>query len=171
MLLALTAVSCLALCVYGALHDIASLTIPNWVNGAIAALGLAALAISGVGLETAGWHLLVALIALVVSFALFAFGVFGGGDAKMIPALALWMGPAAITPFLFWMAVIGGAIALVGIAARYAPLPAGLPGWVHNTLSKGEGVPYGVAIAGGAIMTIPQSMLLGAALQTASFVY
>lgn len=170
-MLALIAAACLALCIYGALSDIATLTIPNWVNGAIAGLGACALIVSGIGLEAAGWHLLVAVIALVVSFALFAFGVFGGGDAKMIPALALWMGPDGIVPFLFYMAVIGGAIALVGVAARYAPLPAGLPNWVYNTLSKGEGVPYGVAIAGGALLTVPNSPLLGAALQTTGFVY
>ncbi|MCI4645435.1 MAG: prepilin peptidase [Hyphomonadaceae bacterium] len=160
MLLTLAAFAFLALCLFGALTDIASLTIPNWLNATIAALGVSALAVSGFELGTIGWHLGIAVLAFVASFALFTFGIFGGGDAKMIPAVALWMGPTAIVPFLFWMALVGGLLALIGTLAKYAPLPEGAPVWVSNTLSKGEGVPYGVAIAAGAFMGALQAPLL-----------
>lgn len=160
MLLTLAAFACLALCIYGALHDIATLTIPNWVNAAIAALGLSALIVAGLGWQASAWHVAIAALVLVVSFLLFSFGVYGGGDAKMIPAVALWMGPDAVITFIFWMAVAGGAIALVGTLARYAPLSADAPGWVSNALCKSEGVPYGVAIAIGAVIAAPQSPLL-----------
>lgn len=163
-MLTIAALACLALCIFAALHDVATLKIPNWVNASIAGLGLSALAVSGLPLGDMGWHLLVALIAFIVSFALFSFGVFGGGDAKMIPAVALWTGPVAIVPFLVWTAFIGGGIALVGLAARYAPLPEATPSWVTNTLSRGEGVPYGVAIAGGALLAAAHSPLLSAPL-------
>ena len=160
MLLTIAALAFFALCLFGALTDIASLTIPNWLNLTIAGLGLSALAVSGFGLETIGLHVGVALIAFIVSFVLFSFGVFGGGDAKMIPAVALWMGPDAIVHFLFWMALVGGLLALIGTLAKYAPLPEGAPVWVSNTLSKGEGVPYGVAICAGAFLGAAQAPLL-----------
>lgn len=167
MLLTIAALAFVALCLFGALTDIASLTIPNWLNLSIAGLGLSALAVSGLELSTIGWHLGVAVIAFVGSFLLFTFGVFGGGDAKMIPAVALWMGPVAIVPFLFWMALVGGLLALIGTLAKYAPLPEGAPVWVSNTLSKGEGVPYGVAICAGAIMGAMQSPLLAGSMSLA----
>ncbi|MEL6567521.1 MAG: prepilin peptidase [Pseudomonadota bacterium] len=161
-MLTFAALACLSLCIFAALHDVATLKIPNWVNASIAGLGISALAVSGLPLVDMGWHLLIGLIAFAISFALFSFGVFGGGDAKMIPAVALWMGPVAIVPFLVWTAFIGGGIALVGLAARYAPLPQTTPSWVTNTLSRGEGVPYGVAIAGGALLAAIHSPLLTA---------
>lgn len=160
MIVGLLACACLVLCIYGALTDIASLTIPNWVNGAIAGLGLLAIALSGLPLTEMGLYLLIGLIAFVISFALFSFGVYGGGDAKMIPAVALWLGPVGLAPFLLGMAFIGGGIALVGLCAKYAPLPQGSPAWVTNVLSKGEGLPYGVAIAGGALLAAVHSPLL-----------
>jgi len=163
-MLMLAATACLSLCIFAALHDVATLKIPNWVNASIAGLGLSALAVSGLPLADMGWHVLTGLIAFIISFGLFSFRVFGGGDAKMIPAVALWLGPVAIVPFLVWTAFIGGGIALLGLLARYAPLPEGAPNWVSNTLSRGEGVPYGVAIAGGALMAASHSPLLSAPL-------
>ncbi|MEM9740369.1 MAG: prepilin peptidase [Pseudomonadota bacterium] len=163
-MMTIAGLACLSLCIFAALHDVATLKIPNWLNATIAGLGLSALAVSGLPLTSIGWHGLVALIAFIVSFGLFSFGVFGGGDAKMIPAVALWMGPVAIVPFLVWTAFIGGGIALIGLAARYAPIPQAAPNWVANTLSRGEGVPYGVAIAGGALMAASHSPLLSAPL-------
>ncbi|MEM1105803.1 MAG: prepilin peptidase [Pseudomonadota bacterium] len=164
-MLSVAAFTFVLLCLFAACHDVATLKIPNWVNAALAGLGLSALAVSGLPWADLGAHLLVALAAFVASFALFSFGVFGGGDAKMIPAVALWMGPVAIVPFLVWMAFIGGGIALVGLAARYAPIPEGTPSWISNTLSRGDGVPYGVAIAGGAVMAAPYTPLFEPALQ------
>lgn len=170
MLLTVAALAFFALCLFGALTDIASLTIPNWLNATIAGLGLSALAVSGLDLSSIGWHFGVAVLAFVFSFLLFTFGVFGGGDAKMIPAVALWMGPDAMIPFLFWMALVGGLLALVGTLARYAPLPQNAPVWVSNTLSKGEGVPYGVAIAAGAVMGAIHSPLLSGAMNFTGFI-
>ena len=102
----------LALCVFAALHDINRLTIPNWLNLTLAALFIPAAFVSGLPLEILGGHLLAALCAFVIAFALFAFNIFGGGDAKMIPAVMLWIGPNAAMDFLFAMALAGGACAI-----------------------------------------------------------
>jgi len=150
----------LALCVFAAMHDVNRLTIPNWLNLTLAGLFVPAAVVSGLPLEMIGGHLLAGGLAFVIAFGLFAFRIFGGGDAKMIPAVVLWMGPAAAFPFAYWMALIGGACALVLlIGKRSVPVEA-VPGFMRAPFQPKGGVPYGVAIAGGAILAGSASPLL-----------
>ncbi|MEM7768586.1 MAG: prepilin peptidase [Pseudomonadota bacterium] len=156
MLILLTCLA-LSLCLYAALNDIATLTIPNWLNLSLVVLGLAALFIAGPGFEATVWHVTVALAALAISFVLFMLGVWGGGDAKMVPAVLLWIGPAGVLPFATWMVVSGGVLALILIVARRA-LPAERhPRFFAESLKPGAGAPYGVAIAAGTFMAMPAS--------------
>ena len=106
------------------------------------------------------WTLLSALTAFVVSVALFFGRVFGGGDAKMIPAVVLWVGPAGIPAFLFGTAIAGGVLAAIILPARFAA-PAGFATptrWA--SLQRGVGVPYGVAIVAGVLYALPHASLL-----------
>lgn len=145
------------LCAFACVKDMSSLTIPNWVNAGIA---LAFFPAAIVGLSTAAeitlgvfvWHLLVGLIVFIVCFILFSVGAFGGGDAKMIPAVALWMGPYGVAPFLFGIAIAGGALAMAVLFARKSIPEAFAPGFVRATLQEGEGIPYGIAITAGAVL-------------------
>lgn len=149
-----------ALCIYAALRDVETLTITNGLNAVIAFLFIPAVIIAAPGWNVAGAHLATGLAAFLISVLLFVFGVFGGGDAKMIPGVMLWLGPAAVMPFLMVMAVAGGILAfLVILARRMVPVRAA-PGFVHETMQAGNGVPYGVAIAAGAIWCAPLSPLL-----------
>lgn len=150
----------LALCVYAALRDVETLTITNGTNAAIAFLVLPALIIAAPGWDVAGGHLMAGAVAFVVSVLLFAFGVFGGGDAKMIPGVMLWLGPAAAMPFLMVMAVTGGVLALLVVLARRLVPVTAAPGFARETMAADNGVPYGVAIAAGAIYCAPLSPLL-----------
>lgn len=150
----------LVLCVYAAVRDIQTLTISNGLNAIIAFLFIPAVIITAPGWDIAGAHLLAGVAAFAVSILLFSFGVFGGGDAKMIPGVMLWLGPAATMPFITAMAVIGGALALTVILARRLVPAHAAPGFARETMQAGNGVPYGVAIAGGAVYAIPFSPLL-----------
>jgi prepilin peptidase CpaA len=150
----------LALCVYAALRDIETLTISNGLNTAIAFLSIPALILAAPGWDVAGSHLLAGLVAFLVSILLFSLGLFGGGDAKMIPGVFLWLGPEAAWPFVTAMAIIGGALGLCVLVARKLVTEAAAPGFARETLIAGNGVPYGVAIAGGAIAGAPYSPLL-----------
>jgi len=140
------------LCAFACMKDLSSLTIPNWVNAGIALLFFPAALFVDISLATFGWHLLVGLIAFVICFFLFSVGAFGGGDAKMIPAVALWMGPPAIFPFLVYTAIFGGVLALAVLGARNSIPAAFAPGFVRATMEEGNGVPYGVAISLGALI-------------------
>ncbi|MDP1555609.1 MAG: prepilin peptidase [Hyphomonas sp.] len=150
----------LALCIFAALHDVNRLTIPNWLNLTIAALFVPAALVSGLPLEILGGHLLAGGLAFVIAVGLFAFRIFGGGDAKMIPAVVLWMGPGAALPFAYWMALVGGACALLLLVGKRSVAAASVPGFMRAPFEPKAGVPYGVAIAGGAILAGGASPLL-----------
>lgn len=154
----------LGLCLLAAITDVSSLTIPNWLNLSLAGLGLMAVLIASFGTWTPLTHLGLALACLVVGFGLFSAGIIGGGDAKMIPAVAIWIGPAAFLPFLAWMAVAGGALAVVLLVARIGLDPQRIPAQVRRPFIAGEGVPYAVAIAAGAVMAAPRVDWIEAAL-------
>lgn len=160
MILALFAVSFFALCIYAALIDIETLTIPNWLNGWLAFLFVPAAIIAAPGWDVTGMHLLVGAIAFIVSVGLFFAGVYGGGDAKFIPAVLLWLGPAGAVPFLIATAFAGGVLTVLVVMMR-ALLPSHVtPGFGVATFEDRKGVPYGVAIAAGAFYAAPASPLL-----------
>lgn len=78
----------------------------------------------------------------------------------MIPAVVLWMGPAAALPFAFWMAVVGGICAALLMVSRRSIPATVVPGFMRASFEPKAGVPYGVAIAGGAILAGAGSPLL-----------
>jgi prepilin peptidase CpaA len=77
----------------------------------------------------------------------------------------LWLGWPAVLPFLAWTALAGGALAVGLLCARKLPIPmmARGPQWVSRLLQPGEDVPYGVAIAFGALAAFPESAIAYAA--------
>lgn len=160
MVLAVFAFLFLSLCVYAALRDVETLTITNGLNALIAFLFVPAVIVAAPGWDVAGWHLAAGAIAFVISVLLFMLGAFGGGDAKMIPGVMLWLGPQATPTFIAVMAVAGGGLALLVMVARRLVPATAAPGFAHETLQTGKGVPYGVAIAAGAVACIPYSPLL-----------
>ena len=70
--------------------DLASFTIPNFLQ--VALIGMFALFAVAAHLHwpEIGWHLLAGFAGLSIGFALFALGYIGGGDAKLFAATALW---------------------------------------------------------------------------------
>ncbi|KQN00303.1 prepilin peptidase [Sphingomonas sp. Leaf25] len=83
-----------------------------------------------------GLQALVALIVFALFVGAFALGQMGGGDVKMIGALALWLPPGAVLSMLLVMSIVGGAITLVFVIDRRRRRSAAVPE-----------IPYGVAIA------------------------
>jgi prepilin peptidase CpaA len=160
----------LALCLFAALHDVNSLTIPNWLNLTIAALFVPAAVFSGLPVEILFGHVLAGLAAFVIGFGLFAFRVFGGGDAKMIPAVMLWIGPSASLEFVFTMALVGGACALLIVLVRNTVPAAVVPGPIRAPFEEKAGVPYGVAIAAGAFVASASSPILSETLRATGII-
>lgn len=160
MILDIFATGFFALCLFAALRDLSTLTIPNWLNAWIAILFVPAMIVAMPGWEVTGWHLLAGFIAFWISVLLFMGGIFGGGDAKMIPGVVLWIGPGGVMTFIYGTALVGGILVfLVLLARRLVPAYA-VPGFAFETLQEKRGVPYGVAIAAGAVLAAPHSPLL-----------
>ena len=156
-----------ALAVVAALTDATSMTIPNWISGVLAILFLPAALLVGAPLSVIGLSLGLGVGALFIGAAMFALRWIGGGDAKLLAVGALWLGPIGVTPFLLWTAIAGGALAIGLICARRASaltgLPVRQPAWTERLLAPSGDIPYGIAIAAGALAAFPQSSLMIAA--------
>lgn len=152
-----------ALVITAALRDTVSYTIPNWISLALlAAFPVAALA-QGLALPVIGLHLGIGVMALIAGMAMFALGWIGGGDAKLFAAAGLWLGWPAILPFLAVTGVTGGLLAVALLGLRSPLLRAYVvrtPPWFARLGESGENVPYGVAIAIGALAAFPGSTLM-----------
>ncbi len=126
--------------------DLAFYRIPNWISLAIALLFPAQALTSGMGGEEAGWHAALGAGFFVVGLALQWFRLFGGGDVKLLAAVALWLGWPKILAFLAATALAGGALAILILTARMFLHRRGvLRTW--RILSPKAGVPYGAAMA------------------------
>jgi prepilin peptidase CpaA len=148
--------------IVAALRDVTSYTIPNWISGVlILAFFPAALAL-GLPLGGIGLHVTAGVAALAAGVAMFALRWIGGGDAKLFAAAGLWLGWPAAPEYLAVTAMAGGALALglLGLRSMWLrPYVAGAPSWLGRLATEGENVPYGVAIAVGALAAFPASDL------------
>ena len=150
-----------ALVILGALRDLTSYTIPNWISGLLI-LGFAPAALLvGLPLSAMGLHLGIGVIALLVGMAMFALNWIGGGDAKLMAATCLWLGVTGSGMFLLWTGVMGGLFCLALLFARFHSRPylLGAPGWVVQLMEPRGDIPYGVAIAAGALLAYSSSPL------------
>lgn len=150
------------LAIVGALKDLTSYTIPNWVSVALIAAFVPAAAASGAPLTQIGLCLAAGLGALVMAMAMFAAGWIGGGDAKLFAACALWLGAPVFMLFMLYTGLAGGVLtlAILGLRSTWlAPAVAGCPPWLRRLGTAGGKVPYGVAIAVGALASFPNSAL------------
>ena len=146
--------------------DLFTMTIPNKLCLALVAAFFIAVPLSGMSLETMGWHVATAMLALAVTFSLFAAGVMGGGDAKLTAAVLLWLGPGLALDYLVVSAMFGGILTL-GILMMRGPATAiataHIP-WATRLMADETGIPYGIALSSAAILVFPQSAWFQAAI-------
>lgn len=126
-----------ALLLWGAVTDLRSRTIGNPLNLAIALLAPLWWWANGLALyPDVALQLGLALAVFALFAGLFALGWMGGGDVKLLGALALWLPGEAMIALLVIMALAGGVVTLVTVA--------------HHRIARRVGqpqIPYGVAIA------------------------
>jgi prepilin peptidase CpaA len=149
----------LAILIVAAGWDIASYTIPNTIQLALMAAFAGFVVAAGIPLSVAGTHLLCGLAGLALGFTLFALGYIGGGDAKFFACAALWLGFHDMAAYTLVAAVLGGGLSLLLLSFRTLPLPVSLTrqGWVARLYNPRSGVPYGVALAAGFFIILPQT--------------
>jgi prepilin peptidase CpaA len=151
---------CVLLLLGGGLHDLIARSIPNAIPAAVTLLGVATRLLNG---EVVG--------AVVAGFLVFVSAVFcwrrgwlGGGDVKLLAAAALALPPVSVLPFIAAVAIAGGVLALMYLAARPltsshpATRPAGLFARALRVerwrIGRGGPLPYACAIAAGFVFAI-----------------
>lgn len=160
-----TAVVCafVATMLTAAISDVARYTIPNRISLALVGLFCIAAPLSGLDWAVIGQHAAIGFAVLLGGFVLFQLGYVGGGDAKLLAAGALWFGPQAIATYGLGIALMGGLLCAVILGYRSLPLPVVSIGWLNKLHDPAEGVPYGVAIAAGAIAALPETQWMALA--------
>jgi prepilin peptidase CpaA len=92
--------------------DLRRRQIDNWLNIAIAAAAPIYWWASGMTLADMGWQIALATGIFVVLLGLFALRGMGGGDVKLLVALALWIAPLSYLKLTVMMSLIGGALSI-----------------------------------------------------------
>ena len=146
------------LLLWAAISDVCSLTIPNRIVLAIGALYPAWVMVAWPTVDPV-WGIVTGAAVLSLGFVTFVFNWFGGGDVKLLAAVALWAGPGAIIDIVLVMAIVGGAMALASWANLTLKRCAVTmrKSLVNDVVSPGlQPIPYGAAIAGGGIYLVMQ---------------
>ncbi len=141
--------------------DVMTYKIPNWLTALIGLMFFPAAFYAGMPMAEMGWHLAGAAIVLVCCFILFCFGQFGGGDAKLLTVAGLWIGFSWLMAFLVTVAILGGILALLmqlWWAVKLQFEAAGIKA-ISDKVKSSIDLPYGIAIAGGAIFTFNNSWI------------
>jgi prepilin peptidase CpaA len=148
-----------SLMAFAAASDLFTMTISNRVSLALAAAFLVLALASGMSAADILLHLCAGATVLAVAFACFAMGWVGGGDAKVAAGAALWFGFSHLLDYLLYASLFGGALTLLLLQFRQWPLPYPLNGqaWLLKLHAKESGIPYGIALAIGALVVYPET--------------
>jgi prepilin peptidase CpaA len=148
-----------ALMAFAAASDLFTMTISNRVSLALVAGFLALALLSGMEPSDILLHVGAGAAVLTVAFACFAMGWVGGGDAKVAASAALWFGFGHLMSYLVYASLFGGVLTLVLLQFRQWPLPYSFAGqaWLLKLHAKESGIPYGIALAIGALMIYPET--------------
>jgi prepilin peptidase CpaA len=137
------------LLVSAGIEDVRTREIANWKNAAIAALAPLWWVANGLPVwPDMALQLGVAAIVFGLFVGAFALGQMGGGDVKLIGALALWLPFQPLLWMLVLMSLLGGALTLLMLTEK----------WVRRQRGTPE-IPYGVAIAIAGLITLSEPLI------------
>lgn len=137
----------LAACLYAAWSDLIYRRIANWLSLFTAVAGLFASFVIDASIGELASHALHMVLALICTMGLYAFGFFGGGDAKFYAAVAAWF-PLSQAIELLVAVALSGIFVLLGwfIYRRFRGYKIS-----RQANEKSSSLPYGIAIGSGAL--------------------
>lgn len=140
--------------------DFWSMKIPNKVSLAMLAGFFLTLPLTWQGLPWFGEHMMVGLTFFAVGFAMFAFGWLGGGDAKLMAAVAVWFGWGDASNFVLYTTLFGAGLGILLLLSKTV-IPVRLrTSELGMRLYQGDkDMPYGLALAAGALFIWPTSQI------------
>lgn len=132
--------------------DARTMRIPNSYSVVVIAAFAIAFAIGPESFGKWWWHLGSAALIFAITYVMFAYNMLGSGDSKFGTALGLWVGFKGLLSYVFFMALLGGALGILSLVfRRYKPFANPLPqSWVARAQEGANAVPYGIAISFGA---------------------
>jgi prepilin peptidase CpaA len=147
-----------------AMHDVAGRTVPNWMAITLAVAGLLIRIVDG----TILFALLAGASVFLAAIFCWRRGWMGGGDVKLLGAVATLVPPQAVFTLLAFIAFSGGGLALIyllgrmtvrkGTARNSRPRPSNLVARVLRAevwrIRRGGPLPYACAIAVGGLVTL-----------------
>ncbi|MXO84652.1 peptidase [Altererythrobacter aurantiacus] len=132
-----------------AITDIRSRKIENRLVLAVAVVAPAFWWASGVSLwPGVAMQIGFALVVFAILYAIWSFGLIGGGDIKLLTAIALWTTPVPFLQMLMVMALAGGVLSIIFAILHF-----------KRKRSDRIQVPYGVAITVGGLWMVANTML------------
>jgi prepilin peptidase CpaA len=139
--------------------DLFTMTIPNRISLALVAGFFVLAPLAGMGPHDMAYHVGAGLLVLAIGVLLFIPGWIGGGDAKLTAAVALWLGFDNLIGYLFVVALAGGVLTILFLKVRASPLPFWVctQPWALRLHDRRTGIPYGVALAAGALVVYPHT--------------
>ena len=142
------------LLVAAAVWDVRCYRIPNALCAGLAALFLGHAAAAGPPFPFLS--LVIAVLVFGAGSVMFARGLLGGGDVKLLAAAVVWIPSASVPAQIGAVFIAGGVLALMllavrGILRRVSANTDTLPRVLHDQAP----VPYGVAIAAGTLLYLP----------------
>jgi prepilin peptidase CpaA len=147
--------------VWAAVSDFRLYLIPNRISLIIVAAFVFAACFMPISFLTGGVLTGLGVFAMAVFF--FARGWMGGGDVKLLGAMALWVGPSFLSPFAVGTCMSGAALGILMLSPLKRLMP--LPSADALSLAGGETaarqpMPFGVAIAIGGISVLARYLPL-----------
>ena len=155
---------------FGALSDLSTFRIPNWVSYALVLLFIlqsiyiwsfsARVLIFSVNMPAFAVNFAIGFLVFLVSLVFWARGYIGGGDAKYLVATALWMGPVGVVEFMVLVSALSVVMALMLKASTnwgFMIHQGKLPGFVRRLYAKFEDnkLPFGFPIGLAALIMLP----------------
>ena len=145
--------------IYAALSDILTMTIANRIS--LMLIGGFVLVAPFIGLTWAefAWHWAAFALVLAITFGLFAAGVMGGGDAKLMASTSLWIGfNMHLMEYAVAFTIAGGALPLMLLILRNSAF-ATYVGEIRALwrMLDEKDIPYGVALAIGGLTVFPET--------------
>ncbi len=150
------------LVIHAALHDFRHYRITNRFNLLLLAAFFPVALLAGMPWSLIGDHLLSFVVVLAGVFLLFIVSgeKFGGGDAKMIAAGAIWIDFAQLPLYIIAITLSGAVLGIAMWLWRFVRLEVGVwagDGAARKVLGESFKLPYGAAIAAGGIIAYSQS--------------
>ena len=138
-----------------AVFDTWKFVIPNAIAVALVVLFIATALLLPFEMTWMEWlsHVGAAAAVFIGGAVLYAFNKMGGGDVKLLTAVAFWAGFEHLTELLLYVAVAGGVLAIGLMVLRRLIMSLGSANTrlakikLPRVLLEGEAVPYGLAIA------------------------